>query len=58
MESRSTPSLKDFECKIHLGIMESPVSLICGHNICKACAERIMDRVSKTIVCPFDREKH
>ena len=40
-------------CPIHLGVMNDPVSLQCGHNLCKTCATHIIR--SNEINCPLCR---
>ncbi|XP_072259401.1 E3 ubiquitin/ISG15 ligase TRIM25-like [Pyxicephalus adspersus] len=48
----------ELECSICLNIYTDPVTLICGHNFCRVCVERMLDTQDSLGVynCPECRE--
>ncbi|KAM5172082.1 nuclear factor 7, ovary-like [Mantella aurantiaca] len=49
----------ELECSICLNIYTDPVTLICGHNFCRVCIDRVLDTQggSGGYSCPECREK-
>ncbi|XP_073480451.1 E3 ubiquitin/ISG15 ligase TRIM25-like [Aquarana catesbeiana] len=49
----------ELECSVCLNIYTDPVTLICGHNFCRVCIDRVLDTQegSGGYSCPECREK-
>jgi len=39
--------LDNFKCCIHQDLLEDPITLPCGHNLCLTCAVSLMDSNKK-----------
>ena len=48
--------LENLQCCIHLDVLEEPVTLPCGHNVCLQCAKSLIN--NKTLKCPLDQKVH
>ncbi|XP_073468054.1 E3 ubiquitin/ISG15 ligase TRIM25-like [Aquarana catesbeiana] len=50
---------KELECSVCLNIYTDPITLICGHNFCQDCIERVLDTQegSGGYSCPQCREQ-
>ncbi|XP_068111116.1 E3 ubiquitin-protein ligase TRIM11-like [Hyperolius riggenbachi] len=51
---------EELECPVCLTIYTDPVSLRCGHNVCRICIDRVLDSQegSAGYSCPECREEH
>lgn len=48
---------ENLKCCIDLDLLEDPVTLPCGHNLCLNCAKSLMSS-GKSIKCPLDNKVH
>lgn len=46
------------ECSIHLGQMQDPRMLPCGHSFCLKCLAQCQDGKKEILMCPLDRIEH
>lgn len=46
------------ECSIHLGQMQDPRILPCGHSFCLKCLLQCNDNGKGIVTCPLDRISH